>query len=435
MGRKRKPPRLREKQGCFVTDVYRPDGIRTTISFGPVGERTEGQIYSAFGNWLDLFNQHPHKVLSFESPYEAIAKMVNPATIVSVGDLLDKYVEWAEGYLTPMRDGRSSPDLIRVKRLARFMEPYRGWPVGDFGPDELKAVQDSMVSHRYFRRNHEKEPVAYTRTGINQVVNQVYRVWEWGIGREITTEAQKHRLKEVRPLRSGRSIAKDKPKRAAVTEAEFRSVTQHLTTVAADMLRLIWLTAMRPGEVCRMRPFDVVRDDPECWLYIPGRDAGSVGDHKTAYRQRLRVVPLGGRARAIVAGRIKDAESKNPLFSPAEALDEVRQQRLARRRTPMHQGNRAGSNRREHPMITPGEQYNVNSFYHAVKRACKRANITPFTPYDVRRTAATRVRASLGKDDAKMLLGHVSSDTTDFYLLEEVKESIKVAKRLEAADI
>ncbi len=95
MAGKLKPPELREKQGCFIADIYRPDETRTTISFGPVVERTEGRIHSAFGNWLDLFDQHPHEALRFESPYEAIAKMINPAAIVPVGDLLGKYVEWA----------------------------------------------------------------------------------------------------------------------------------------------------------------------------------------------------------------------------------------------------------------------------------------------------------------------------------------------------
>ena len=68
MAGKRKRPKLREKDGCFVTDIYKPDGKRTTISFGAVGERSEGEIYAAFGQWLDLFNQHPHKVLAFDSP-------------------------------------------------------------------------------------------------------------------------------------------------------------------------------------------------------------------------------------------------------------------------------------------------------------------------------------------------------------------------------
>ena len=95
MADKRKPPELRKKHGCFVTDIYRPDGKRTTISFGSVGERTEGEIYAAFGKWFDLFSKHPHRVLMFKNPYVAINSMVNPTTIVAIGDLLDKYMRWA----------------------------------------------------------------------------------------------------------------------------------------------------------------------------------------------------------------------------------------------------------------------------------------------------------------------------------------------------
>jgi integrase len=49
-------------------------------------------------------------------------------------------------------------------------------------------------------------------------------------------------------------------------------------------------------------------------------------------------------------------------------------------------------------MIQPGESYSANSFYNALKRACKRAGVQRFSPYDVRRSAATRVRSSLGKE-------------------------------------
>lgn len=93
MAGKRKSPKLREKDGCFVTDIYKSNGRRTTISFGGIGERSEGEIHAAFGQWLDLFNQHPHKVLAFRSPYDAITGIINPRSIVSVGQLHDKYVE------------------------------------------------------------------------------------------------------------------------------------------------------------------------------------------------------------------------------------------------------------------------------------------------------------------------------------------------------
>ena len=85
-------------------------------------------------------------------------------------------------------------------------------------------------------------------------------------------------------------------------------------------------------------------------------------------------------------------------------------------------------------MIKPGTEYTSQTLNVAVRRACKRAGVERFTPYDLRRTAATRVRAALSKDDARLLLGYVSADTTEIYLLEEVREAIKTAKRLNALE-
>jgi len=100
----------------------------------------------------------------------------------------------------------------------------------------------------------------------------------------------------------------------------------------------------------------------------------------------------------------------------------------------MSQGNRAGTNQKAHPMIKLGDRYDTHSLNNAVKRACKRAKVERFTPYDLRRTAATRVRSKLSKDDAKLLLGRVSTDTTEIYLLDEVQEAIKMAKRLDVVE-
>ena len=76
------------------------------------------------------------------------------------------------------------------------------------------------------------------------------------------------------------------------------------------------------------------------------------------------------------------------------------------------------------------DKYDHNSFCRAVKRGCKRAEVDVFVPYDLRRTTATGTRAILGKEAAKVLLGHTKTDTTDIYLLEEVQEAMKVAKAL-----
>ena len=77
-----------------------------------------------------------------------------------------------------------------------------------------------------------------------------------------------------------------------------------------------------------------------------------------------------------------------------------------------------------------GQLYTNNSFAQACKRGCRRAGVDEFVPYDLRRTVATKTRASLGKEAAKTLLGHAEESTTDIYLLEEVQEAMKVAKAL-----
>ena len=51
-------------------------------------------------------------------------------------------------------------------------------------------------------------------------------------------------------------------------------------------------------------------------------------------------------------------------------------------------------------------------------------------PYDLRQTVATGPRSILGKEAARVLLGHTRTDTTDIYLLDKVQEAVRVAKQL-----
>ena len=439
MARKRKPPKLRLKGNCYVANIYKPDGNRTTMSFGPTGERTAGQIHQAFGQWLDLYAKHPHKVLSYDSPYDAIAQMISPTTVRTVGQLYQAYLSWAEQSMPSLRDGQPASDLLLVRRLGKFLSPYEAWAVGDFGPDELRDVQGAMVDYRYSRSSPAEsqdppEQIAYTRTGINRLMSQARKMWQWAAAREIVPMSVVRLMREVKPLRRGRSPAKDALKRSAVTKKELDAVMGNVSRVVADMLGLVWITAMRPSEVCRMRPFDILRDDSSCWLYVPGLDVSQVGDHKTAHHQRVRAIPLPSRAQVILQPRIIDFGSKEHIFSPVEAVQELLDRRESGRKTPLGYGNRRGTNRKEHPMIKPGGTYTISAFCTAVKRGCKRAGVTRFTPRDLRRTAATRIKSQLSAEAAKLILGHVSTDTTDIYLLEEVQEAMEVAKKLDASE-
>jgi len=423
----KKTPKLRYDGRYYVVNFYKPDGKRSMVSFGPKGEHTEGEIIATFGKWLDLYNQQPHKVLSFKTPYEAVKELINPTNTYTISELLQRYRAYAKRITKKVNNNGEHPDFVFIDRVKQFLLPYKDWPIGDFGPDELFAVQQALQDCQY---TQGKKPKRYTRRGINDTINWLRRIWKWGMGRSLVTAEQLQSLEEVRSLRIGTTEAPDNPKRNRVTEEECEKVLKHLGSVVSDMLKLIWHTGMRPNEVCSMRPCDILRDNDQCWLYIPGSDQSPVGKHKTMRFNRVRVIPLAGECQDILCKRIHDFDSKDYIFSPAETMHELILKKSEQRKTPLSCGNRPGSNRKEHPMIRPGEKYDHNTLRRACQRACRRAGVETFTPYDLRRSLATRARASLGKEAAKALLGHTSTPTTDIYLLDEVQEAMKVANQL-----
>lgn len=428
MAGKRKSPQLRFDGRYYVANIYKPNGKRTCISFGNLSDRSEGQIYAAFGKWLDLFIQQPQKVLSYNNPYEAISAIINPAGKIIISELIVSFEKYMTQALSGMSEKTKQHDLSLIGRAKSFLGPYLTWPVNDFGPDELHKIQQALISYEYVQGKKKKKK--YTRQGINDVIKYIKRIWKWGIGRQLINPEKLQLLEEVKSLRLGTMGVFDTPKRRRITEEEFSKVLSHINPVVADILRLIWLTAMRPYEVCQMRPFDIIREDPECWLYIPGRDSSPLGKHKTMRFGRIKVIPLTKQSQDIINKYITDYVSKEFIFSPEQAVKIFLEQKALKRKTPLNAGNRPGTNRKEHPMIQPRKNYEHNSLCRAVVRACKRAGVEKFVPYDLRRTAATGTRAILGKEAAKVLLGHTTTDTTDIYLLDEVQEVIKVAKLL-----
>ena len=430
MARTRKTPRLRiYRERYFCTDVYLPNGKRTTVGFGTTDDRTEGELYTAFGKWLDLFKQQPQKVLSFKSPYDAIEQLINPNQIITVGKLLDKYFAYAKKTIKSTKNNGEHRNFQYIKRVQQLLKLYYSWPITDFGPDELLDVQKALVKYDYL---HGTKTKRYTRRGVNDTINWIRKIWKWGMGRQFITAEQVQGLAEVKSLKMGDTEAPDNPKRVRVSEEDFLKVVNAVSCVVGDMLQLIWYTAMRPYEVCDMRPFDILCDDPDCWLYIPGRDQTPVGRHKTTRFERVKVIPLTSKCQEIMKPRIKDLASKEYIFSPEEAMQEARENKSANRKIPLKYGNRPGTNRKKHPMVKPGKKYDHHSLRNACKRGCKRVDVEVFVPYDLRRTIATGTRSILGKEAAKVLLGHTTTDTTDIYLLEEVQEAIKVAKLLDS---
>jgi len=401
MARRRKQSKLRLDGVYYNVKVYTPKGIRTQVSFGHIDDHPESVVRATFAKWIELYTNDPQTVFSYRNPYEAVREIISPSSTFTVGELVKTYRERAEKALRLTREGLESPDLTKIRKAERFLTPYSNWKVTSFGPDQLRKVQKDLVDYEYMCG---KTPKRYTRRGINDTINYIKAIWKWGLGRQIVRIENVQSLNEVKPLSVGQDNVFENNKRRRIAKEEFWKVVNVVSPVIGDMLKLVWYTAMRPFEVCDMRPLDILMDDPDCWIYIPGRDISPIGNHKTTRFERVRVIPLTGEPQNILKPRIKNLDLKEYIFKPGEAPKIVAKK--------------------------VREKYDHNTFCRACKRGCKRAGVEVFVPYDLRRTIATGARSILGKEAAKVLLGHTKTDTTDIYLLDEVQEAMKVAKLL-----
>ena len=297
------------------------------------------------------------------------------------------------------RPGKTSQIDNFKDALRQLQALYGPTPAKDFGPLRLHAVRESLLQHR--KRNGQ--PLA--RRTINQRVGRIREMFNWAVGEELVSleVAQSLSARYVKPLRPGQTVARETGKVKPVHPAHVRAIRPYVTQPVWDMVRLMYLTGMRPEEVVAMRPCDIVHRG-HVWEYSPPY-------HKTERHEVERVIYLGPRARRILQRYIEPMNiaawrSETPVFCPRKARPD-----------------------RKCGQRIPGEHYRISSIRNAVHRACDRAGTDRWTPMNLRHTAASRARrianrhGIVGLDVAQSLLGHTDIRTTQIYAEQDASLS------------
>jgi hypothetical protein len=171
----------------------------------------------------------------------------------------------------------------------------------------------------------------------------------------------------------------------------------------------------------------------DVWLYRPAT-------HKGTWRDMDRIIAIGPQAQQLLKGFVTP-NLDDYLFSPRLAVEELRADRAAGRKSPRwpsHQ-KRYAAKRRKHPQRTPHEHYNSRTYYRAVARAVEKANaagregqdfkpIHGWHPNQLRHSFATTVRKRFGLEAAQVALGHSKADVTQTYAERDLKLAVDVAK-------
>jgi integrase len=244
-------------------------------------------------------------------------------------------------------------------------------------------------------------------------------MFRWGVEEETIPETTHRALVAVRNLKRGRSKAKETAPVRPVDTAVIDATLVELPEVVADMVRVQLLTGMRPGEVCGLRPCDIVKSG-EVWLYKPPQ-------HKTTHHGHSRTIAIGPKAQCVLLrylARANDAHCFQPKDSETKRLAE----RSANRKVPLSCGNRRGTNC--NGTAKAGDVYPVRSYRQAVERAAERAGVEHWTPQRLRHTKATDIRKDFGLDAAQAVLGHRGAKITEVYAELDTAKAVEVALRI-----
>ncbi|WP_337175149.1 site-specific integrase [Paludisphaera sp.] len=295
-----------------------------------------------------------------------------------------------------LKDGAPTSERDNIRQALRFLRRLHGHtPAVAFGPLALKAVRQSMID------------AGRCRKLINKDVHRIRAMFRWAVGEELFPGPALQALLAVEALAKGRTPARDHPPIAPVDEQVVLATLPHLSPQVAAMVRLQLLTAARPGEVASLRPRDVDRSDPRCWIYRPE-------SHKTEHHGRERIVVIGPRAREVLTPWL-DRRPDEYCFSPAEAVAG----RLARERP-------AGRAARPEP----GGRYSKDSYRTAIRRACLRAGVAVWTPHQLRHSRATAIRREYDLEAAQIVLGHSKPETTLIYAERDLGRAMDVMARI-----
>lgn len=433
-------PTPRCHKGRAVVDLY-DTGSRRTVTLGAWGSPEAEQEFA--------------RILAEASARTATARPVGSHQTVS--EVLLAFLRWAEGYYrTP--DGKPTHEIVELRLSVRPVRELYGHTVAaEFGPKALAVVRQRMID------------AGLCRTLINRRIDRVKRVFKWAASEELVPVTVYQALRTLAGLRRGRSEVRESepvgPVDAATVDATLPFLDAHLRT----MVELQRLTGMRPGEVCGLR-FGEIDRTGDVWLFRPRQ-------HKTAHRDRERVIPIGPKARAALAafllragtppagfvptdntarlvmadayqeaGRERDAvllrdlgrgvvvvsgcvvDPAAPLFSPADAQAErFRTARKNRKsKVPPSQQNR----HKARPVRVPGTEFTGKVYGHRIRKAAIKAGVSNWHPNQLRHSFATRVRKAHGLEAAQVMLGHSRADVTQVYAERNTALAVEIAAKV-----
>jgi len=328
---------------------------------------------------------------------------LEPDAVLTVAELVSLFYSWAEKRYqkagTPTSEIRSYRYALRP-----VVEMYSGIPAASFGPQALIACRQKLVEH------------GYTRRRVNGHVSRIRNVWRWGVEREYLPPDVLIGLQAVRGLRREETDAPEPRDVPPAPLEHVEAIREYVTPPVWAMIQFQLYTGCRPGEARIVRTCDVRAEDAavpaqlrgQVWVYRPA-------SHKTEHHGKHRLILCGPRAQDLLTAWMQPAEPERYLFRPCEGKGWRQRQKS---------GGKPKRIRDRHSKLA-NRPYKNSGYSDAVRFACQRAGIPPWTPNQLRHTAATEIRRQYGAEMSRIILGHSDLRTTEIYAERDMEAAAK----------
>lgn len=414
-----KIPQLRRHKSAGQAYV-RLEGRQVYLGPWPAGQTRPSEIAEA------AYRRLVTRLMAAQAPdREVVARPV----VLTVSGLVAAYLEYGDRRY--QKDGESTGQMVRVRGAARILVELHGpRPAAEIRVTDLELVQDAMQNRpcawcegtgrideqRSCKRCDGHGRKCWARRLINQSIACILQMFRWSARRGAIPAETIANLDLIEPLRPGQG-GTERPMVRPITDAVLEATIRELGPVPAAMVRVQVLAGMRPQEVCGLTVDQINRDgvDPDgirhegVWVYTPTR-------HKTQHHGRERVIFLGPQAQAVLELFLAGRKNGEHIFSPRRAIEQLR--------------SAAGQTHTVPASRAPGDYYLVSSYGHAIKAACRRAGVPPWTPNQLRHLAATRIRANSDLDTAGTVLDHANLETTRIYAERSRARAAEIMRRL-----
>ena len=398
--------RLHKASGQAIVTVRDSDGTRRDVYLG-VHNSPESRVAYA-----DAIGDHTTPAMG---NFPATVAPQGPLTLAA---LVSRFERHADTYYR-RADGSSTNE---AKDFGLSLRPlchlFGSLPVTEFGPKRLQLVRLLMTAGYEHPAHGEQSGLA--RGVINQRVGRIKRLFKWGVAEELVEVGVYQRIKAVDGLKVGRSDARETEPVASVDWGIVEKTLPRLNPVVRAMVLFQWHTGCRPGEVCVLRTADIDQTGAT-WFYRPKQ-------HKTAWRGKSRSIAIGPKAQEVITPFLESGDPDAFVFSPARAVEMVRQDRRAQRKTKVQpsQQNRKTAN----PKRAPRAFYATCAYDLAITRAAKTVGVPHWTPNQIRHSHATAVRRQFGLEAAQVILGHSNANVTQIYAERNESLAADVASKI-----